>query len=248
MAVNKNNVKIHVSHLKKNFGHLEVIKDISTDIYEGEVVVILGPSGSGKSTFLRCINRLEEPTGGEIIVDGQAITDKKADLNKIRENIGMVFQHFNLFNNLNVIQNLMLAPVQLKKASKEKAKEKAMAMLKKVGLEDKAESYPHQLSGGQKQRVAIARSLCMNPDIMLFDEPTSALDPEMVGEVLQVMKDLAAEGMTMAIVTHEIGFAREVADRVLFIDDGYIIEEGTPQEVILNPKEPRAIDFFNKVL
>ena len=248
MAVNKNNVKIHVSHLKKNFGHLEVIKDISTDIYEGEVVVILGPSGSGKSTFLRCINRLEEPTGGEIIVDGQAITDKKADLNKIRENIGMVFQHVNLSNKHNVIQNLMLAPVQLKKASKEKAKEEAMAMLKKVGLEDKAESYPHQLSGGQKQRVAIARSLCMNPDIMLFDEPTSALDPEMVGEVLQVMKDLAAEGMTMAIVTHEIGFAREVADRVLFIDDGYIIEEGTPQEVILNPKEPRAIDFFNKVL
>ena len=248
MAVNKNNVKIHVSHLKKNFGHLEVIKDISTDIYEGEVVVIHGPSGSGKSTFLRCINRLEEPTGGEIIVDGQAITDKKADLNKIRENIGMVFQHFNLFNNLNVIQNLMLAPVQLKKASKEKAKEEAMAMLKKVGLADKADAYPHQLSGGQKQRVAIARSLCMNPDIMLFDEPTSALDPEMVGEVLQVMKDLAAEGMTMAIVTHEIGFAREVADRVLFIDDGYIIEEGTPQEVILNPKEPRAVDFFNKVL
>ena len=248
MAVNKNNVKIHVSHLKKNFGHLEVIKDISTDIYEGEVVVILGPSGSGKSTFLRCINRLEEPTGGEIIVDGQAITDKKADLNKIRENIGMVFQHVNRFNNLNCIQNLMLAPVQLKKASKEKAKEEAMAMLKKVGLADKADAYPHQLSGGQKQRVAIARSLCMNPDIMLFDEPTSALDPEMVGEVLQVMKDLAAEGMTMAIVTHEIGFAREVADRVLFIDDGYIIEEGTPQEVILNPKEPRAVDFFNKVL
>ena len=248
MAVNKENVKIHVSHLKKNFGHLEVIKDISTDICEGEVVVILGPSGSGKSTFLRCINRLEEPTDGEIIVDGQSITDKKADLNKIRENIGMVFQHFNLFNNLNVIQNLMLAPVQLKKASKEQAKEEAMQMLKKVGLEDKANAYPHQLSGGQKQRVAIARSLCMNPDIMLFDEPTSALDPEMVGEVLQVMKDLAAEGMTMAIVTHEIGFAREVADRVLFIDDGYIIEEGTPQEVILNPKEPRAIDFFNKVL
>lgn len=248
MAVNMENVKIHVSHLKKNFGHLEVIKDISTDICEGEVVVILGPSGSGKSTFLRCINRLEEPTDGEIIVDGQSITDKKADLNKIRENIGMVFQHFNLFNNLNVIQNLMLAPVQLKKATKEQAKEEAMQMLKKVGLEDKANAYPHQLSGGQKQRVAIARSLCMNPDIMLFDEPTSALDPEMVGEVLQVMKDLAAEGMTMAIVTHEIGFAREVADRVLFIDDGYIIEEGTPQEVILNPKEPRAIDFFNKVL
>ena len=248
MAVNKNNVKIHVSHLKKNFGHLEVIKDISTDIYEGEVVVILGPSGSGKSTFLRCINRLEEPTGGEIIVDGQSITDKKADLNKIRENIGMVFQHFNLFNNLNVIENLMLAPVQLKKANKEQAKKEAMQMLKKVGLEDKADAFPEQLSGGQKQRVAIARSLCMNPDIMLFDEPPSALDPEMVGEVLQVMKDLAAEGMTMAIVTHEIGFARGVADRVLFIDNGYIIEEGTPQDVILNPQQPRAIDFFNKVL
>ena len=239
---------IEVKHLDKSFGDLHILKDISTNIEKGEKVVIIGPSGSGKSTFLRCINRLEEPTGGEIIVDGQAITDKKADLNKIRENIGMVFQHFNLFNNLNVIQNLMLAPVQLKKASKEKAKEEAMAMLKKVGLADKADAYPHQLSGGQKQRVAIARSLCMNPDIMLFDEPTSALDPEMVGEVLQVMKDLAAEGMTMAIVTHEIGFAREVADRVLFIDDGYIIEEGTPQEVILNPKEPRAIDFFNKVL
>lgn len=248
MAVNKNNVKIHVSHLKKNFGHLEVIKDISTDVYEGEVIVILGPSGSGKSTFLRCINRLEEPTDGEIVVDGSSITDKKADLNKIRENIGMVFQHFNLFNNLNVIENLMLAPVQVKKLSKAQAKEEAMQMLKKVGLEDKATAFPEQLSGGQKQRVAIARSLCMHPDIMLFDEPTSALDPEMVGEVLQVMKDLAAEGMTMAIVTHEIGFAKEVADRVLFIDDGYIIEEGTPQEVILNPKEPRAIDFFNKVL
>lgn len=248
MAVNKNNVKIHVSHLKKNFGHLEVIKDISTDVYEGEVVVILGPSGSGKSTFLRCINRLEEPTGGEIIVDGSSITDKKADLNKIRENIGMVFQHFNLFNNLNVLENLMLAPIQVKKLSKAQAKEEAMQMLKKVGLEDKAPAFPEQLSGGQKQRVAIARSLCMHPDIMLFDEPTSALDPEMVGEVLQVMKDLAAEGMTMAIVTHEIGFAKEVADRVLFIDDGYVIEEGTPQEVILNPQEPRAIDFFNKVL
>lgn len=248
MAVNKNNVKIHVSHLKKNFGHLEVIKDISTDIYEGEVVVILGPSGSGKSTFLRCVNRLEEPTGGEIIVDGSSITDKNANLNKIRENIGMVFQHFNLFNNLNVMENLMLAPIQVKKLSKAQAKEEAMQMLKKVGLEDKATAFPEQLSGGQKQRVAIARSLCMHPDIMLFDEPTSALDPEMVGEVLQVMKDLAAEGMTMAIVTHEIGFAKEVADRVLFIDNGYIIEEGTPQEVIMSPKEPRAIDFFNKVL
>ncbi len=242
------NVKVHVSHLKKNFGHLEVIKDISTDIYEGEVVVILGPSGSGKSTFLRCLNRLEDSTGGEIIIDGHMINDKKADINKIRENIGMVFQHFNLFNNLNVIDNLTLAPVQLKKLNKEDAKKEALLMLKKVGLEEKAYAYPAQLSGGQKQRVAIARSLCMHPDVMLFDEPTSALDPEMVGEVLQVMKDLAAEGMTMIIVSHEIGFAREVADRVIFIDNGYIIEEGTPQEVILNPKEPRAIDFFNKVL
>ncbi|MCR4616415.1 MAG: amino acid ABC transporter ATP-binding protein [Clostridiales bacterium] len=245
---NKNNIKVHVSHLKKNFGHLEVIKDISTDVYEGEVVVILGPSGSGKSTFLRCLNRLEESTSGEIIVDGNKINDKKADINKIRENIGMVFQHFNLFNNLNVIENLTLAPTQLKKLSKEKAVEEAMHMLKKVGLEEKAYAFPAQLSGGQKQRVAIARSLCMHPDIMLFDEPTSALDPEMVGEVLQVMRDLAADGMTMLIVSHEIGFAREVADRVIFIDNGYIIEEGTPQEVIMNPKEPRAIDFFNKVL
>ena len=248
MAVNKNNVKIHVSHLKKNFGHLEVIKDISTDIYEGEVVVILGPSGSGKSTFLRCINRLEEPTGGEIIVDGQAITDKKADLNKIRENIGMVFQHFNLFNNLNVIQNLMLAPVQLKKASKEKAKEEAMAMLKKVGLEDKAEAYPHQLSGGQKQRVAIARSLCMNPDIMLFDEPTSALDPEMVGEVLDLIKELAEEGMTMVIVTHEMGFAKEVGTRILFMSEGKITEENNPKDFFEHPQNDRTKEFLRKVL
>ena len=247
MAVNKNNVKIHVSHLKKNFGHLEVIKDISTDIYEGEVVVILGPSGSGKSTFLRCINRLEEPTGGEIIVDGQAITDKKADLNKIRENIGMVFQHFNLFNNLNVIQNLMLAPVQLKKASKEKAKEEAMAMLKKVGLADKADAYPHQLSGGQKQRVAIARSLCMNPDIMLFDEPTSALDPELTAEVLRVIKDLAAQNMTMVIVTHAMQFARDVADRVVFMDGGRIVEEGPAEQVIDHPREQRTREFLSRI-
>ena len=247
-AINKSNVKIHVSHLKKNFGKLEVLKDISTDIYEGEVVVILGPSGSGKSTFLRCLNRLEDISGGEVVVDGSHIDSKKTDINKVREKIGMVFQHFNLFNNLNVMQNLMLAPVDLKKATKAEAKEQALQMLKKVGLEDKADAYPAQLSGGQKQRVAIARSLCMSPDIMLFDEPTSALDPEMVGEVLQVMRDLAAEGMTMVIVSHEIGFAREVADRVLFMDGGYIVEEGTPQEVILNPKEPRTIDFFNKVL
>ncbi len=247
MAENRN-IKIHVSHLKKNFKKLEVLKDISTDIYEGEVVVVIGPSGSGKSTFLRCINNLEEITGGEITVDGMSLTDKKTDINKLRENIGMVFQHFNLFPHMDVMRNLTLAPVDLKKASKEEAAERARKMLVKVGMEDKADSYPNQLSGGQKQRVAIARALCMEPDIMLFDEPTSALDPEMVGEVLQVMKQLAADGMTMVIVTHEMGFAREVADRVLFMDGGYIVEEGTPQEVLLNPKEPRTIDFLNKVL
>ena len=194
------------------------------------------------------MNKLEEITDGEVIVDGKNLTDKHVDINKVRENVGMVFQHFNLFPHMNVTQNLMLAPVELKKATKEEAKERAIHMLKKVGMDDKAEAYPEQLSGGQKQRVAIARALCMTPDIMLFDEPTSALDPEMVGEVLQVMKQLAADGMTMVIVTHEMGFAREVADRVLFMDGGYIVEEGTPQEVLLNPKETRTIDFLNKVL
>ena len=248
MGVNKQYVKIHVEHLKKNFGNLEVLRDVSTDIYEGEVVVILGPSGSGKSTFLRCLNRLEEITGGTVIVDGHDLTDKKTDLNKVRENVGMVFQHFNLFNNLNVMGNMTLAPVELKKATKGEAKEKALHLLNRVGLSDKAEAYPAQLSGGQKQRVAIARALAMDPDIMLFDEPTSALDPEMVGEVLQVMKQLAAEGMTMVVVTHEIGFAREVASRVIFMEGGYIVEEGTPDEVINHPKQKRTIDFLSKVL
>lgn len=248
MAVNYDNVKIHCSHLKKSFGKLDVLTDVNTDIYEGEVVVVLGPSGCGKSTFLRCINRLEDITDGEMVVDGNHMDDKKIDINKARENVGMVFQHFNLFNNLNVMDNLTLAPIQVKKMKKAEAEKLALHMLEKVGLADKINSYPSQLSGGQKQRVAIARALCMSPDIMLFDEPTSALDPEMVGEVLQVMKDLAAEGMTMVIVTHEIGFAREVSNRVLFFADGIILEEGTPQEVIYNPKTERAKDFFNKVL
>ena len=241
-------VMVHVENLKKNFGKLEVLKDISIDIMEGEVVVLIGPSGSGKSTFLRCLNQLETATAGRIVVDGSEVTDKHTDINKVRENIGMVFQHFNLFNNKNVIQNITLAPVELKLMSKEEAKEKGMQLLKRVGLETKAEAYPSQLSGGQKQRVAIARALAMNPDVMLFDEPTSALDPEMVGEVLAVMKELVADGMTMVVVTHEIGFAREVADRVVFMDGGYIVEQGTPDEVINHPKEPRTIDFLNKVL
>ena len=248
MTINKENVKIHVEHLKKNFGKLEVLKDVSTDIYEGEVVVIIGPSGSGKSTFLRCMNRLEEITGGTVIVDGYNLTDKKVDINKVRENVGMVFQHFNLFNNMNVLRNLTLAPVDLKKADKAAAEANAQKLLERVGLSDKANAFPAQLSGGQKQRVAIARALAMNPDIMLFDEPTSALDPEMVGEVLEVMKELARDGMTMIIVTHEMGFAREVADRVLFMDGGYIIEEGTPEEVFSNPQHARTKDFLNKVL
>ena len=246
--MNPDKIKIHVSHLQKSFKKLEVLKDISVDICEGEVVVVIGPSGSGKSTFLRCLNRLEESTGGEILVDGMDVTDRKTDINKVRERVGMVFQHFNLFHNMNVLRNLMLAPVDLKKTDKEGARKQAMEMLERVGLSDKANAYPQELSGGQKQRVAIARALCMKPDIMLFDEPTSALDPEMVGEVLEVMKELARLGMTMIIVTHEMGFAREVADRVLFMDDGLILEEGAPEEIFQHPQNPRTQDFLNKVL
>ena len=248
MERNERKIAIHVSHLKKSFKQLEVLKDISLDVMEGEVVVIIGPSGSGKSTLLRCLNRLEEASGGEIVIDGVDITDKKCDINKVRERVGMVFQHFNLFNNMNVLRNLMLAPVDLKKQDKETARKKALEMLERVGLSDKAEAYPHQLSGGQKQRVAIARALCMRPDIMLFDEPTSALDPEMVGEVLEVMKHLAHIGMTMVVVTHEMGFAREVGDRVIFMDGGLILEEGTPEAIFGNPQNPRTRDFLNKVL
>ena len=225
-----------------------MLKDISLEVAEGEVVVLIGPSGSGKSTLLRCLNQLEKATSGQIVIDGFDVTDKHTDINKVRENIGMVFQHFNLFNHLNVLRNMTLAPVHLKTLSKEDANNKAMQLLERVGLSDKAGAYPSQLSGGQKQRVAIARALEMNPDIMLFDEPTSALDPEMVGEVLAVMKELARDGMTMIVVTHEIGFAREVASRVIFMEGGYIIEEGTPEEVLDHPKEPRTIDFLSKVL
>ena len=242
------NIKVHVEDLKKSFGKLEVLKNISMDIAEGEVVVLLGPSGSGKSTFLRCLNQLEVATGGTIIVDGYNVTDKHTDINKVRENIGMVFQHFNLFPHMTVLENIMLAPVELKKMSKEEAREKGMQLLARVGMVEKADVYPPQLSGGQKQRVAIARALAMNPDVMLFDEPTSALDPEMVGEVLMVMKELALGGMTMVVVTHEIGFAREVANRIVFMDGGYIVEQGTPDEILKNPKEARTIDFLNKVL
>lgn len=242
------NVKISVKGLRKCFGELEVLKGMDVAVREGEVVCLIGPSGSGKSTFLRCLNRLEEADGGEIRIDGQPITDRKANINKIRENIGMVFQHFNLFSNLNILQNITLAPTELKRLSKEEAKARAMELLKRVGLEDKAEVYPRQLSGGQKQRCAIARSLAMSPDIMLFDEPTSALDPEMVGEVLDVMKALAKDGMTMVVVTHEMGFAREVADRIIFMDDGMIVEEGTPDEIFNHAREERTISFLDKVL
>ena len=240
--------KISVKGLKKNFGKLQVLKGMDVEVREGEVVCLIGPSGSGKSTFLRCLNRLEDITDGTVVVDGYQISDKSIDINKVRENIGMVFQHFNLFPHLSVLENITMAPVEFKKMSKDEADKKAKELLKTVGLEEKADVYPAQLSGGQKQRVAIARALAMNPDIMLFDEPTSALDPEMVGEVLEVMKRLAAEGMTMVVVTHEMGFAKEVAHRVIFMDDGVIVEEGKPKEVFGNPQNPRTIDFLNKVL
>lgn len=239
---------ISVKGLRKTFGENEVLKGIDYDIKRGDKIVVIGPSGSGKSTFLRCLNLLETPTEGEIWFDGQLITDKKTDINEVRRHMGMVFQHFNLFNNLTIRKNITLAPVKLKIMSKEEADENALRLLKMVGLEDKAEAYPSSLSGGQKQRAAIVRSLAMNPKVMLFDEPTSALDPEMVGEVLQVMKDLAAEGMTMIVVTHEMGFAREVASRVTFVDQGVIQEEAEPSEFFTNPKNARLRDFLSKVL
>ncbi|MDO4495172.1 MAG: amino acid ABC transporter ATP-binding protein [Oscillospiraceae bacterium] len=243
-----NNVLIKVTDLKKNFGSLEVLKGINTEIKKGEVVVVIGPSGSGKSTFLRCLNRLEEPTGGKIELDGVDITAKHVNINKHREKMGMVFQQFNLFNNHTILKNITLAPVKLGIMKKDEAEEKAMALLKRVGLADKAKAYPSQLSGGQKQRVAIVRALAMNPEVMLFDEPTSALDPEMVGEVLDVMKELALSGMTMVVVTHEMGFAKEVGSRVVFMDGGVIMEENTPDEFFSNPQNPRLKDFLSKVL
>lgn len=239
---------IKVCNLKKSFGNNEVLKGINYKINQGEKIVVIGPSGSGKSTFLRCLNLLEVPTEGEIWFEDELITDKKCDVNKIRQHMGMVFQHFNLFNNLTIMKNITLAPVNLKLKSKEEAAEDALRLLKLVGLEDKADAYPSQLSGGQKQRAAIVRSLAMNPKVMLFDEPTSALDPEMVGEVLQVMKDLAKDGMTMVVVTHEMGFAREVSDHVLFMADGYIVEDAPPQELFNAPKDPRLKQFLNAVL
>ena len=239
---------IRVSNLNKSFGKNHVLKGIDEHIKKGEVVVVIGPSGSGKSTFLRCLNLLEEPTSGKIVFEDNDITDKKVDINKIREKMGMVFQQFNLFPHKTVLENLTIAPIKVKGISKAQAEKKAMELLDRVGLSNKAKAYPSSLSGGQKQRIAIARALAMEPDVMLFDEPTSALDPEMVGEVLNVMKDLAKEGMTMVVVTHEMGFAKEVGDRIIFMDNGNIVEQGTPEEIFSNPKNPRTIDFLSKVL
>ena len=239
---------INVENLSKNFGDLKVLKNISTTINKGEIISIIGPSGSGKSTFLRCINKLEEPTEGHIYIDGMDLMDKKTDINKIRERVGMVFQHFNLFPNMTVLENLTLSHIMVKKESKEEAEKYASYLLEKVGLSDKANSYPTQLSGGQKQRIAIARALAMKPEVILFDEPTSALDPEMIKEVLDVMRDLAKEGMTMLIVTHEMGFARNVGNRILFMDNGEIIEDCSPRNFFENPTNERIKDFLNKVL
>ena len=239
---------IEIKDLKKSFGDLDVLKGITETINDGEIVSIIGPSGSGKSTFLRCINLLEEPTAGHIYIDGEEITDPKHDINKMRENLGMVFQRFNLFPHKTVLENITLAPINVKGEAKESAEKTARELLQRVGLLDKADVYPNSLSGGQQQRVAIARALAMHPDIMLFDEPTSALDPEMVGEVLAVIRQLTETGMTMVIVTHEMGFAREVSDRVFFMDQGYIMEQGTPEEIFGNPKEARTKDFLAKVL
>ena len=243
-----NEILIETKELCKSFGDHEVLKNLNITVSKGEVIAIIGPSGCGKSTFLRSINKLETPTGGKVLVDGTDITDKSVNINKVREKIGMVFQQFNLFPNMTIKNNIMLAPIQLKKMSKEEASNKADELLKRIGLEDKAQSYPSKLSGGQKQRVAIARALAMNPAVMLFDEPTSALDPEMVGEVLSLMKELALDGMTVVVVTHEMGFAKEVATRVLFMNDGEIGEDGTPTEVFDNPKNPRLKEFLSKVL
>ncbi len=241
---------ISVKGLEKHFnkGELKALRGVDADIRRGEVVVVIGPSGSGKSTFLRCLNLLEEPTAGTVTVEGTDITDPKVNINRHREKMGMVFQHFNLFPHMTILRNMTLAPMKILKKSKAQAEEKAMQLLARVGLADRANAYPSQLSGGQKQRIAIVRALCMEPQVMLFDEPTSALDPEMVGEVLDVMKQLAHEGMTMVVVTHEMGFAREVADRVLFMDEGVIVEEGTPEQIFSDPQNPRTKDFLNKVL
>ncbi len=239
---------IEAKNLDKHFGDLHVLKDITETIKQGQRVVVIGPSGSGKSTFLRCLNRLEEPTGGHIIFEGSDITDPKTDINALRRKMGMVFQHFNLFPHLTVIENITLAPLTHKLMTKEQAKEKALSLLNRVGLADKADEYPSRLSGGQKQRIAIVRALAMEPDVMLFDEPTSALDPEMVGEVLEVMKQLAKEGMTMVVVTHEMGFAREVADEVYFMDEGIVAEKGSPAEIFERPKNPRLQQFLQSVL
>lgn len=242
------NVLFEIKDLQKKFGSLTVFDGLSETICKGDVVVIIGPSGGGKSTFIRCLNLLEQPTAGKIYFEGEDITAKGFDVNRHRQKVGMVFQQFNLFNNLTVLENITISLTKVKKQSEEESKEKALKLLKRVGLEDKANAYPSQLSGGKKQRIAIVRALAMEPDVLLFNEPTSALDPEMVGEVLQVMKRLAAEGMTMVVVTHEIGFAREVASRVIFMEGGYIVEEGSPDEVINHPKQPRTVDFLSKVL